>query len=361
MSAATFLDALEDSASITMGAKVQVYGVSGTGKSHDAYLSLPRPLVVIDSDVAAGLFTDDRFEGFKRLGPDKVPDLAALLAFFEEFCRDPRWHRQFKSILVDSLTMFVDEKVAALGIDQSSESKDRGKGQVDYARAAKALTRLIRRASALGVHVYVTAEERTRYEGGRPAQGDDAGKSSLSPSKFTHAFDLIVQKVAAGEVVVKKSRYARWPKDARVPQWNAARDLGTVFAGAEPKAAGMDAFDPATRAHEELMALLKALGSTVRGGVIPPARMRTLLATAHDNEIPETEVRGVINALKREFVDAVGAGAEGAPTPAPGPTIEAVPCADPPTLPFESPRPRARTGGDPKMPLAFGGEGVIPN
>ena len=50
-----FLDEVEDSASLAMGAKVQVWGGPETGKSHDAYENLPRPLIVLDSDVSAGL------------------------------------------------------------------------------------------------------------------------------------------------------------------------------------------------------------------------------------------------------------------------------------------------------------------
>ena len=42
-----------------------------------------------------GLFNDDRFESFKRLGPDKVPDLESLVAFADEFTSDPRWYRSY--------------------------------------------------------------------------------------------------------------------------------------------------------------------------------------------------------------------------------------------------------------------------
>ena len=88
-----FLDRVEDSAQITTGTKIQVWGGPETGKSHDAYENLPRPLIVVDSDVSAGLFNDDRFEGFKRLGPDTVPDLETLVAFLNEFTSDPSWYR----------------------------------------------------------------------------------------------------------------------------------------------------------------------------------------------------------------------------------------------------------------------------
>ena len=54
-----FLDQVEDSTSLAMGAKVQVWGGPETGKSHDAYENLPRPLIVVDSDVSAGLFNED--------------------------------------------------------------------------------------------------------------------------------------------------------------------------------------------------------------------------------------------------------------------------------------------------------------
>lgn len=297
-----FIDQLEDSTEITMGVKVQVWGASATGKSHDAYENLPRPLVVVDSDVAAGLFADDRFEGFKRLGPDTIPDVDALLAFLEEFVADPRWHRTYRSLLVDSLTNLVDAKVAALGIDQSSEGRDGGKGQVDFARAAKQLNRLLRRVSALGVHVYVTAEERTKYVGGRPAEGSDRGKSSLSPTKFTHAFDLIVQKLGEKEVVVHKSRYRKWRRGEKLTGYAAHADLLPILLGREPKAAGLDGFDPATPAHEELMDVLRELGSTAKpGGRIPAAEMRQLLAAAMDNDLAESSVRTITADVRKRF------------------------------------------------------------
>jgi len=300
-----FIDQLEDSTEITTGVKVQVWGASATGKSHDAYENLPRPLIVVDSDVAAGLFADDRFESFKRLGPDKIPDVDALVAFLEEFVSDPRWYRTYKSLLVDSLTNLVDAKVAALGIDQSSEGRDSGKGQVDFARAAKQLNRLLRRVSALGVHVYVTAEERTKYVGGRPAEGQERGKSSLSPTKFTHAFDLIVQKLGEKEVVVHKSRYRKWRPGQKLSGYAAHRDLLPILLGREPKSAGLDGFDPATPAHEELMELLRELGSTAKpGGRIPAAEMRQLLAAAMDNDLAESSVREISAEVRRKYAKA---------------------------------------------------------
>jgi hypothetical protein len=293
---------LEDSSEIVMGVKVQVWGASGTGKSHDAYENLPRPLVVVDSDVAAGLFADDRFEGFKRLGPDTIPNVEALIGFLEEFIIDPRWHKHYKSLLIDSLTNLVDQKVAELGIDQSSQARDNGKGQVDFARAAKMLTRLIRRVSALGVHVYVTAEERTRYVGGRPADGDDRGKSSLSPSKFTHAFDLIIQKLTEKQVVVRKSRYRKWKRDQRLDGYQARGDLLPILLGKERKTAGLETFDPATTAHEELMDLLREAGSVgKRGGRIPVAEMRAYLEVAYNNDLAESSVRQVIEEVRKKY------------------------------------------------------------
>jgi hypothetical protein len=313
-----FLEQVEDSTQLAMGAKVQVWGGPETGKSHDAYENLPRPLIVVDSDVSAGLFNDDRFEGFKRLGPDKIPDLETLVAFLDEFTNDPRWYRSYKSLLIDSLTQFVDPKVAELGIDNSSAAPaanveelqgasrsraiaEQGRAQADWARIAKELTRLIRKVSALGVHVYVVAEERTKFVGNRPGDGEDGAKSSLSPKKFTHAFDLIVQKTSRNEVVVRKSRYRTWTKDQKLTGWSAARDLASVFGGAAPKSAGLEDFDPGTTAHEELMELLKALGSDARGGKIPLARMREYLAVAKNNELAESEVRKVVNEVKRGF------------------------------------------------------------
>jgi hypothetical protein len=316
-----FLDRVEDSAQITTGTKVQVWGGPETGKSHDAYENLPRPLIVVDSDVSAGLFNDDRFEGFKRLGPDTVPDLETLVAFLDEFTSDPRWYRSYKSLLIDSLTQFVDPKVAQLGIDNSSAAPaanvdelqgaarsralaEQGRAQADWARIAKELTRLIRKVSALGVHVYVVAEERTQFVGNRPGEGEQGAKSSLSPKKFTHAFDLILQKTSRTDVVVRKTRYRKWGKDQKLTGFNARRDLAPILQGAEQKAAGLDGFDPATAAHEELLELLKALGSDAKGGRIPLAEMRRHLAVATNNELAEAEVRRTLAEVKRAFGEA---------------------------------------------------------
>jgi len=313
-----FLDQVEDSAQLAMGAKIQVWGGPETGKSHDAYENLPRPLIVVDSDVSAGLFNDERFEGFKRLGPDKIPDLETLLAFLDEFTTDPRWYTQYRSLLIDSLTQFVDPKVAQLGIDNSSASPaaqvealqggarsraiaDQGRAQADWARIAKELTRLIRRVSALGVNIYVVAEERTRFVGNRPGDGEEGAKSSLSPKKFTHAFDLILQKTGRGEVVVRKTRYRKWAKDQRVASYEERRDLAPILQGREQKVAGLEGFDPNTSAHEELMELLRSLGSDAKGGRIPMARMREYLAAARNDALAEPEVRRLINEVKHEF------------------------------------------------------------
>ena len=313
-----FLDQVEDSTQLAMGAKIQVWGGPETGKSHDAYENLPRPMIVVDSDVSAGLFNDDRFEGFKRLGPDKIPDLETLVAFLDEFTTDPRWYTAYKSLLIDSLTQFVDPKVAELGIDNSSAAPaahldelhggarsraiaDQGRAQADWARVAKELTRLIRKVSALGVHVYVVAEERTRFVGNRPGDGEEGAKSSLSPKKFTHAFDLILQKTSRGEVVVRKSRYRRWAKDERLDGYRAARDLAPILQGTEHKAAGLDDFDPATTAHEELIELLRTLGSDAKGGRIPLAKMREYLAVARNNALAAPDVRKVLNEVKKSY------------------------------------------------------------
>ncbi len=318
---ARFLDRVEDSTQIQMGTKVQVWGGPETGKSHDAYENLPRPLIVVDSDVSAGLFNDDRFENFKRLGPDTVPDLETLLAFLDEFTRDPRWYRTYKSLLIDSLTQFVDPKVAALGIDNSSAAPtanvdelqgaarsralaEQGRAQADWARIAKELTRLIRKVSALGVHVYVVAEERTQFVGNRPGEGEQGAKSSLSPKKFTHAFDLILQKTSRTDVIVRKTRYRKWAKDQRLAGFSARRELAPVLTGVEAKAPGLDGFDPSTTAHEELMELLKTLGSDVKGGRIPLAKMKEYLGVATNNDLPEPEVRKVIVEVKRTHGDA---------------------------------------------------------
>lgn len=313
-----FLDQVEDSSQLAMGAKIQVWGGPETGKSHDAYENLPRPLIVVDSDVSAGLFNDDRFEGFKRLGPDRIPDLETLVAFLDEFTSDPRWYRSYRSLLIDSLTQYVDPKVAELGIDNSSAAPtanvdalqgasrsraiaDQGRAQADWARIAKELTRLIRKVSALGVHIYVVAEERTKFVGNRPGDGEEGARSSLSPRKFTHAFDLIVHKIAKGEVIIRKTRYRGWAKDQKITAYQAARDLAPVLTGAAQKGSGLDDFDPATTAHEELMELLKSLGSDARGGRIPLAKMREYLAAAKNNESPEADIRKLLNEVRRSY------------------------------------------------------------
>ncbi|HEX8904602.1 MAG TPA: AAA family ATPase, partial [Longimicrobiaceae bacterium] len=178
---------------------------------------------------------------------------------------------------------------------------EQGRAQADWARIAKELTRLIRRVSALGVNVYVVAEERTKFVGNRPGEGEEGSKSSLSPKKFTHAFDLIVQKISKQDVIVRKTRYRAWSKDQKLSGYQAARDLAPVLAGAAQKGSGMDDFDPATTAHEELMELLKSLGSDARGGRIPLVKMREYLAVAKNNETPEGEVRKLVNEVKRSY------------------------------------------------------------
>jgi Ca2+-binding EF-hand superfamily protein len=74
-----------------------------------------------------------------------------------------------------------------------------------------------------------------------------------------------------------------------------------VFGGAVQKSAGLDDFDPATTAHEELIELLKTLGSDARGGKIPLAKMREYLAVAKNNDLAESEVRKVVNEVKRGY------------------------------------------------------------
>jgi Ca2+-binding EF-hand superfamily protein len=80
-----------------------------------------------------------------------------------------------------------------------------------------------------------------------------------------------------------------------------------VFGGAAQKAAGIEDFDPASTAHEELMELLKQLGSDARGGKIPLAKMREYLAVARNNEAPESEVRKLYNEVKRSYGSATRA------------------------------------------------------
>jgi hypothetical protein len=302
-----FADRLEDSSRLATGVKVQVWGGAETGKSHDAYEVLPRPLVVVDADVSASQFADDRFLPFKRLGPDAIPDFQACLAFLEEFTTEPRWHRTYRSLLIDSLTQLVDPQVAALGIDNSSVAigvpcrtgagptgpAASGRAQADWARAAKALTRLIRQVSALGVHVYVIAEARTRFIGGRPGAGDDGLMSSLSPRKFTHAFDLIVHKRSRDDVVVRKSRYRHLVTGQAIADYRAVRDLKPLLGGAAAPVADLATSDPSPIAHEEFLALLRSLGTIGRGGRIPAERMRTYLAAARDRTLQETVVRSL--------------------------------------------------------------------
>jgi hypothetical protein len=145
------------------------------------------------------------------------------------------------------------------------------------------------------------AEERTKFVGNRPGDGEEGAKSSLSPKKFTHAFDLIVQKISRSEIVVRKTRFRAWTKDQKLSGWSAMRDLAPVFGGTVQKSAGLDDFDPATTAHEELMELLKTLGSDARGGKIPLAKMREYLAVAKSNDAAESEVRKVLNEVKRVY------------------------------------------------------------
>ena len=102
-------------------------------------------------------------------------------------------------------------------------------------------------------------------------------------------------------MVVRKSRYRAWTRDQRLAGYAAARDLAPVLTGTVAKAAGLEDFDPGTTAHEELMELLKSLGSDAKGGRIPLARMREYLALAKNNEASESEVRKAINEVKRTY------------------------------------------------------------
>jgi hypothetical protein len=187
------------------------------------------------------------------------------------------------------------------GPSRSRAIAEQGRAQADWARIAKELTRLIRKVSALGVHIYVVAEERTKFVGNRPGEGEEGAKSSLSPKKFTHAFDLILQKTGKGEAVVRKTRYRAWAKDQKLSGYRASKELAGILSGSAQKGVGLDDFDPATTAHEELMELLKTLGSDVRGGSIPLVKMREFLAAAKNNDLPETEVRKLLTEVRRSY------------------------------------------------------------
>jgi hypothetical protein len=285
-----FLDQVEDSASLAMGAKVQVWGGPETGQEPRRYENLPRPLIVVDSDRVGGLFNDDRFDGFKRLGPDKIPDLETLVAFLDEFTSEPRWYRGYKSLLIDSLTQFVDPKVAELGIDNSSaaprrtstscrarraaaRSPEQGRAQADWARIAKELTRLIRKVSALG---------RARVRRGRGA--DEVRRQPAGRRRGRREVVALAEEVHARVRPHRAEDLAlggRRAEDAlsRLVEGSEAerggrqsRDLAPCSAAPCRRARGLDDFDPATTAHEELMDLLKTLAPTRGGGKIPLAK-----------------------------------------------------------------------------------------
>ena len=136
----------------------------------------------------------------------------------------------------------------------------------------------------------------------RPAEGQDRGKSSLSPTKFTHAFDLILQKTGEAQAVVRKSRYRKWKRDQKLDGYVASRDLLPILLGKEQKAPGLENFDPATAAHEELLELLRDIGSTAKpGGRIPVPEMRGYIGIATNNDLSEQSVRQVINEVKKKY------------------------------------------------------------
>lgn len=310
----TFLSKVKDLSEVRSGLKVQVWGGTETGKSHDAYLHMPRPAVVVDGDVSGERFqhtlTPDR-GAVKHFGPDVIPDLETLVAFLEEFASTPEWYKQYKSLIVDSLTIYTDDKVERLGIDQTSDARDnRGKGQTDYAKITKKLTRLIRKISALGVHVYIIAEERTKYEGSKPVESQDAsakGKSSLSPTKFTFPFDLIIQKSTKDTAVIRKSRFDEFKKDQKITGYDAANVIGKIVEGQIKKVVGLDSFDPECNEQEELMELLKSLGSDQRGGKIPKAEMQQYLLLAKDNSKTPSEFAAAIADVKAKYGEGVAA------------------------------------------------------
>jgi hypothetical protein len=49
------------------------------------------------------------------------------------------------------------------------------------------------------------------------------------------------------------------------------------------------------------MELLKTLGSDARGGKVPLVKMREYLSVAKNNDLPEPEVRRLLNEVRRSY------------------------------------------------------------
>ncbi len=305
----SYLSRAQESHSFQTGAKVMVFGGSLSGKSHDGYENLPRPLLVVDADTSADAFTDEaRFDAFRRLGLQHVPTADALLEFLEEFVSAPEeGSAKYRGLMIDSLTFYLDQKKRELKIDMSREAqqaaRDHQPGQADYARYARRFNELIRRVSDHGVVVYVVDEARTVFEGKNIVTTDERKRSSMGESKFTHPFDIILQKVSRERVIVHKSRYGKWQKGQKIETYRAARDLKPILDGREKKRRGLEDFDPATKAHDELMDLIRTLGSKSRGGVIEREDMERFFGAAQNNALSASDVREIINEIKRKFGD----------------------------------------------------------
>ena len=298
----SLLAAAQPSTNMKLGIKILNFSQSGLGKSHDFYTVAPRPLLVGDSDASAGAFNRDGFEGFSRV---PLSSLAQLQALCDELIAEAeKGNFPYRSLFVDSMTVLVDKLIAELGIDMSGAVSN-PKGQASFAREAKGINRRIRILSGYGIHFFATSEERNKYAGGKIDADNAEAVSSLSDSKFRYAFDFIYGKQARDVVLIDKSRFADWQEGQTYEGFDAMTHLTPLIAGTAKKAAGLDGFDPATSAHDELMSLLKAKKSVGRGGVIPDAAMLEYVAMAKNNALESGVVRKAINDLLAQYPDAV--------------------------------------------------------
>lgn len=305
------LDQAKDSDKLAFGAKILNYSASSLGKSHDFIVSAPRPLLVVDSDAQSNKFADGRFEKFKGV---TIFDLPVLQATLDDLLgrATRKGEGVYQSVAIDSLTVIIDGRIRDLGID-ASDAEAAKRGQATFAREVKQLAQTIRRLSAVGIHVCVTSEERNEYEGGEVKRELAKAKSSLSVAKWRYLFDFVYRKTARDIIVVDKSRYVDWAEKTTYGEFDATVHLGPMFAGTAKRHRGVEAFNPATAVHEQLIDLLRSRGSQGRGGVIPDQQMSEYIALAHSDEDRERDVLDAIAEIDTRYPAAATAASRGAP------------------------------------------------
>lgn len=298
----SFLSKVKKASELKLGTKLQLHGPSGSGKSHDIYKVLHHlglKCLAIDSDA-----TVDKFTGREGFGdPDSLHlfTIKELIGVMEEVIDEAKaGDRVCDALFVDSLSNIVDMEIRRRGIDVTTDGMaDATKtAQADWARDARYVNLLMRQLSAFGIHFIVSAETRTRYKGARIDAATAYDVSALSPRKFRYPFDAIVHKSDRTTADIDKTRYEKWPNEGFViKDWDAIRELGDILSFKAKKQVGLDDFNPFSQAHEDLMQLLKKIGTEARGGKLTNAEAKRL-ATMAKSETPEEVVAAEIKKLE---------------------------------------------------------------